>query len=97
VKQFIAFIVRGFAEHGVKKLVPDLGTIETHARRLIEQKLACEALAEVQGRITRQAKCAAGGAQSSIAKLPGAASSRPCWDEVPAQIIGDQNGRDVMG
>jgi hypothetical protein len=96
--EFIAFIERGFAEHGVTKVVPDVGTIETHARRLIEQKLACKALAEVQGRITRQAAATALPVGLKV-QLQSYLERHPehAWDEALAQIIGDQNGRDDMG
>jgi len=42
--QFIDFIEAKLVEHGVKKVVPDTAVIETHARRLIEQRLAKEAI-----------------------------------------------------
>jgi hypothetical protein len=39
-RQLIDFVEAKFAEHGVKKLVPDENVLTQHARRLIEQQLA---------------------------------------------------------
>ena len=58
-RQFIDFIEARLTTHGVQKVVPNAGTIEVHARRLIEQRLAREALAEIRDQITRQAAATA--------------------------------------
>lgn len=95
--EFIAFIERGFAEHGITKVIPSDDIIEEHARRLIEQRLAREALAEIRDQIIREAAATALPVgikvqlQSYLERHPGLA-----WDEALAQIIGDENGRDVM-
>jgi hypothetical protein len=36
---FVAFLERKLAEHGVRKVVPDLDILERHARKMIEQRL----------------------------------------------------------
>jgi hypothetical protein len=43
-RQIIDFIEKKFAEHGVKKLVPDDETLEQHARRVIKRRLTQEIL-----------------------------------------------------
>ncbi|MBV9584433.1 MAG: hypothetical protein JO213_06055, partial [Alphaproteobacteria bacterium] len=43
-RQFIDFLEAKLVEHGVKKVLPEAGIIEKHARRLIEQRLARDAL-----------------------------------------------------
>jgi hypothetical protein len=47
-RQFIDFIERKLTEHRVEKVIPQNEIIERHARRLLEQKLTREALAEIQ-------------------------------------------------
>ena len=53
--QFIDFIEAKFAEHGVEKVLPDAAVIEAHARRLIEQRLAHDALAEIREQLANEA------------------------------------------
>ncbi len=75
----------------------DADIIEAHARRLIGQRLAREALAETRDQITRQAAATALpesiGVQlrRHLARHPSLA-----WDDALAQIIGGQHGRDVV-
>jgi hypothetical protein len=54
-RQFIDFLEAKFAEHGVKKVLPEVGVIEQHARRLIEQRLAREALAKLRQELANSA------------------------------------------
>jgi hypothetical protein len=97
-RQFIDFIEAKLTMHGVAKVVPEAGTIEARARRLIEQRLAREALDEIRDRITMQASAAAlperieVQLRNYLARYPSLA-----WDDALAQIIGGQNGRDVVG
>jgi len=97
-RQMVDFIEAKLTMHGVAKVVPDAGTIDAHARRLIEQRLASEALAEIRDRITRQAAATALPVdievqlRSYLARHPSLA-----WDDALALIIGGQNGRDVVG
>jgi len=44
--QFIAFLERKLTEHGVAKVVPQTGTLEARARRVLEQKLALSRIAQ---------------------------------------------------
>ena len=96
-RQFIDFIDAKLTEHDVAKVVPDPGTIEAHARRLIEQRLAREALAEIRDRITRQAAATALPVDIEV-QLRSYLSRHPslAWDEALAQIIGGHDGRDVV-
>jgi DNA topoisomerase 6 subunit A-like protein len=97
-RQFINFIEVKLTMHGVAKVVPDAGTIEAHARHLIEQRFAREALDEIRDRITRQAAATTlppgieARLRSYLARHPSLA-----WDDALALIIGGQNGRDVVG
>jgi hypothetical protein len=97
-RQFIGFIEAKLTVHGVQKVVPTAGTIEAHARRLIEQRLASEALADIRDRITRQAAATALPVDIED-QLRGYLARHPSlsWDDALAQIIGGQHGRDVMG
>jgi hypothetical protein len=54
-RQFIDFIERKLTEHRVEKVIPQNEIIERHARRLLEQKLTREALAEIQEPVVVQA------------------------------------------
>jgi hypothetical protein len=54
-RQFIEFIEAKFAEHGVEKVLPEAAVIEAHARRLIEQRLAHDALAEIREQLANEA------------------------------------------
>ncbi len=96
-RQFIDLIEAKLTEHGVVKVVPDADIIEVHARRLIEQRLARAALAEIRDQITRQAAATAlpvdieDQLRSCLAR-----HSALSWDDALAQIIGGQHGRDVV-
>jgi hypothetical protein len=50
-RQFIDFIESKLAEHGVEKVIPQNAIIEEQARRLIEQRLARDTLAEMRQRL----------------------------------------------
>ena len=54
-RQFIDFVEAKFAEHGVRKVLPEAAVIEEHARRLIEQRLARDALAEMREELASEA------------------------------------------
>ena len=54
-RQLIEFLEAKFAEHGVAKVIPDSDVIEKHTRRLIEQRLAQDALADIRQRIAEEA------------------------------------------
>jgi hypothetical protein len=96
-RQMVEFIKAKLTMHGVAKVVPDAGTIEAHARRLIEQRLAREALAELRDQFKRQAAATAlpegfeVHLRSHLARDPSLA-----WDDALAQIIEGQHGRDVL-
>lgn len=55
-RQLVDLIERKLADHGVEKVVPADDIIEGHARRLIEQHLAEQALDEIRREITAKAK-----------------------------------------
>ncbi len=56
---FIRFLERKLVENGVRKVVPDHGTLERHARRVIEQTFTEEVLRENQARLQAQATAVA--------------------------------------
>ncbi len=97
-RQFIDFLEVELFMQGVSKVIPAGGTIEAHARRLIEQRLAGEAMAEIQDRIATQA--AATDLPADIEnQLRNYLTRSPelAWDDALAQIIRGQNGRNVVG
>ncbi len=55
---FVSFLERKLTEHGIRKVVPDCAILEVHARRLIEQRLADEALQENRARYRAEAASA---------------------------------------
>jgi hypothetical protein len=57
-EQMVVFIEAKFSEHGVTKVIPDADTIERHARRLIEQRLADEAIEKMLTQIAERAATA---------------------------------------
>jgi hypothetical protein len=54
-RQFVDFIERKLIEHDVEKVVPKADIIEQHARRLVEQGLAKEALDQIRDRLAEKA------------------------------------------
>ena len=54
-RQLLDFVEAKLDEHGVEKLVPEAAVLQEHARRLVEQHLAAEAIKRVKPRITKQA------------------------------------------
>ena len=93
-RQFIDFIEGKLSRHGVAKVVPDAGTIEAHARRLIEQRLAEQAVDEIRAEIAKEA---------SLIPLPDGLSQRieaevrrdhalP-WDIALANVLDDEDER----
>jgi len=87
-RRFIDFIEAKLAMHGVAKVVPDASTIEAHARRLTEQKLAGEALSEIREEIGMAAARIAL-PENLESRLRWSLTARPelSWDEALADII----------
>jgi hypothetical protein len=54
-RQLVDFVEAKLAEHGVLKLVPDEGTLQQHARRLIEQQRAAAAVAKLKTKLLKEA------------------------------------------
>ena len=54
-RQLVDFIEARFAEHGVKKVIPDDDVIEAHARRIIKQRLVKQAIARISKELIEQA------------------------------------------
>ena len=85
---FVGFLERKLAEHGVRKVMPDLATLERQARRVLEQDLAKAALAENQARFQ---------AEAAEAELPADLMERACdlqdrnpempWDLAVAAVV----------
>jgi hypothetical protein len=92
-RQFIDFVEAKLAEHGIEKVVPKIGTIEAHGRRLIEQRRARNALADIRQRLADEAASTSlpddieGRLRDYFARHP----ALP-WDEALAIII---NGSDA--
>ncbi len=96
-RQFIELIEAKLAEHGVQKVVPDNTTLTAHARRLVERRIASTALDEIRDEIREQA---------GTVRLPDNLQRRIheelerdpglSWDGALGQIIGGQNGYDVV-
>ena len=53
---FIAFLQRKFAQHGIKKVIPDAETLEHHARRVIEQVEAEKVLQKSLAKIRKHSR-----------------------------------------
>jgi len=88
--EFIAFIERKFAEHGVAKVVPDSDVIERHARTVIESRLINNAVANLAAKIKEQAATVAlpeNLRQQIEAELK--ESPTLSWDEVVADLVAD--------
>jgi hypothetical protein len=97
-REMVDFIEAKLTMHRVAKVVPDADTIEAHARRLTERRLASEALTEIQDQIARQAAATAlpKGIEVQLRRYLTRHPSL-AWDDALAQIIGGQHGRDVVG
>jgi hypothetical protein len=54
-RQFIDFLEAKLIAHGVRKVIPDEQTIERHARRLIEKRLAKDMLDEMRKTLAERA------------------------------------------
>jgi hypothetical protein len=55
-RQLVDFVERKLVEHGVKKLLPETDILEEHARRLLEQRFAEEAIAPLRTEIAERAR-----------------------------------------
>ena len=87
-RQLLDFVEQKLGEHGVEKLVPQDAIIESHARRLIEQRLAGAAIARLRSDITKR---------TAAAKLPGNLRGRLAevfekrpelpWDAALAEVL----------
>ena len=87
-RQFIEFIEAKFAEHGVEKVMPNATVMEAHARRLIEQRLAHDALAEIREQLANEA--AAQVLPDDLGPVVRAhldAHPSLAWDEALAKVI----------
>jgi hypothetical protein len=86
--QLIEFIEGKLAKHGVKKLVPDEKTLQHHARRLIEQRLAAAEVAKIRAKLSQEAAqvpLPPDLRQAVERKL--AAEARLAWDQALDQIV----------
>ena len=87
-RQFIDLLEVKFAEHGVAKVVPDLAVIEAQSRRLLEQRLARDALADISEQILNQAANYVM-PQDLMVSLRSQLEDNPClaWDDALAELI----------
>jgi hypothetical protein len=90
---FVGFLERKLAEHGVRKVVPDSGTLERHARRVIERRLVEEALRENRARLQAEAASAALPADlgDRVRLLLEQEPDLP-WDRAVAAVVGSGEG-----
>ena len=88
---FVGFLERKLAEHGVRKVVPDSGTLERHARRVIERRLAEAALRENRARVQEEAASAELPADLDD-RVRSVLEDRPelPWDLAVAAVIGGE-------
>jgi hypothetical protein len=89
---FVGFLERKLAEHGARKVVPDDDTLECHARRVIEQGLAEDAMRESRTRL--QAEAASATVPEDLGdRVRAVLERRPelPWDRAVAAVIrGDE-------
>jgi hypothetical protein len=88
-RQIIDFIEKKFAEYGVKKLIPDDGTLDQHARRVIKDRLIKEILDDAAEDI-RQDTAAAElptDFRQQVERVLGEHPELP-WDAAVALILG---------
>jgi hypothetical protein len=88
--EFIAFIERKFAEHGVAKVVPDSDVIERHARHVIEGRLIENAVAELAAKIKEGAATVAL-PENLRQQIEAELKESPTlpWDEAVADLVAD--------
>jgi hypothetical protein len=85
---FIAFLERKLVEHSVSKVVPEIPTVERHARRIIEQVRADEALRKILPEIQKMAKSVAL-PKGLMQRIRDALQQSPGipWDKAVADIV----------
>jgi ParB-like chromosome segregation protein Spo0J len=85
---FVAFLERKLVEHGVSKVVPDIRTVERHARRIIEQLGAEDAMRDVLPEIQKMAESVAL-PEDLIQRVTDTLrqSSETPWDKAVADIV----------
>jgi hypothetical protein len=90
-RQFVDFIERKLTEYAVQKVVPDAEIIDVHARRLIEQRLAYQALVEFNQRLAIEVVGIALPEDIEV-RLRDYLARHPsvAWDDALARIIADQ-------
>ncbi len=88
--EFIAFIERKFAEHGVAKVVPDSDVIERHARNVIEGRLIENVVATFSPKIKEQAAAVAL-PENLRQQIEAELKETPTlsWDEAAANLVAD--------
>ena len=91
-RQLVDFIEASFAEHGVKKVIPDDDVIEEHERRIIKQSLVTQAIARISKELTEQTMTVdlPEDLRERIDVLLEENPAQP-WDEALARIISDEN------
>ena len=94
-RQLVDFIEARFAEHGVKKVIPDDDVIEAHARRIIKQRLVKQAIARISKELIEQAATVdlREDLREHIDVLLEENPELP-WDEALARIISSENARE---
>jgi hypothetical protein len=87
-RQLVEFVEGKLEEHGVEKLIPEDKTIEEHARRLLEQRFAEEAIAPLRPEIAKRAQQAElpAGLWQRVTDVLKAEPHLP-WDIAVAQVL----------
>jgi hypothetical protein len=90
--QLIAFIERKFAEHGVRKIIPDDEVLEMHARRMLERRLVLRELDKMLPGIREQVTKAnlPDDLREHVEALLEEQPAVP-WDAAVAEIIDDED------
>jgi hypothetical protein len=87
--QFIAFLERKLAEHGVRKLIPETEILAQHARRVREQLLAERQIEEIRRKLAEDAQEGDGVPEDLRERVEEKLRQEPylSWDAAVAQIV----------
>lgn len=85
---FVGFLERKLMEHGIHKVVPDRDTLERHAHRVIEERLASELMRRSRPRLVAKAASTVLPGDLDI-QLRSILEDRPelSWDQAVAEVV----------
>jgi hypothetical protein len=96
-RQMIEFIKEKLEEYGIKKIIPDRNVLEEHARHLVEQRFAREALEPLLAEVAEQAKKEK--LPANLAKRVGAELKKNPhlpWDAAVANLVKKHATHDLV-